>query len=432
MQVLFYARTTGIFWQVYRPMKLRPVLFIAYNFPPHGGAGVQRSLKFVKYLPEFGWKPIVITTTADAGQVQDLTLLSDIPAGIPIHRFPAFSIARLQSQAARLKLDRLVVFLNLLLQIPDAAIFWSKKIRSPLVEIVEREKPKVVYTTSGPYSAHLVGLWAKQRFQIPWFADFRDPWSHNLIIPYLPGYRTLNRYLERRVLAAADRVSCVSRPWLEEMQDNSQGRPGKFLVLPNGYDDADIKPLRFPPDHRHFTLTHLGSFYRNRHPHQFLTAIETLMESGRIPLSEIKVIFVGKNAKNFIPDHPPFEVHDYIPHKELGEIRSRTTTFILILDVCPENIGNYSGKLYEYISANRPIIGIVPPGGVAQSLITETQTGLTVENNPSAIANAVANLYSAWKHRQWDWHPDWTVIRRYTRRRLTEQLSAQFEQLSRS
>ena len=141
---------------------------------------------------------------------------------------------------------------------------------------------------------------------------------------------------------------------------------------------------------------------------------------------------IGKNARNFIPDRPPYEVHDYIPHKELGEIRSRTTAFILILDVCPENIGNYSGKIYEYLATNRPILGIVPPGGVAQALIHETRTGITVDDNPVTIANAITELYSAWKNQQWDWHPDWSVIRLYTRRRLTEQLASQFEQLSRS
>ena len=413
-------------------MNPSPVLFISYNFPPHGGAGVQRSLKFVKYLPELGWKPIVITTSDDASSVQDFSLLSDIPPNILVHRLPAFSIAKFQSQAAKLKLDKLVVFLNLILQIPDATIFWSRKIREPLVKIIQREKPKVVYTTSGPYSAHLVGLWIKQRFQIPWFADFRDPWSHNLIIPYLPGYRALNRIIERQVLESADRVACVSEPWLDEMRENARDLSEKFLVLPNGYDEADINRLHFPPDHKNFTLTHLGSFYRNRRPHQLLQAIENLIKTGRIPLSEIKVIFIGKNARNFIPDRPPYEVHDYIPHKELGEIRSRTTAFILILDVCPENIGNYSGKIYEYLASNRPILGIVPPGGVAQALIHETRTGITVDDNPVTIANAITELYSAWKNQQWDWHPDWSVIRLYTRRRLTEQLASQFEQLSRS
>lgn len=411
-------------------MSLRPVLFIAYNFPPHGSAGVQRSLKFTKYLPEFGWQPLIVTTTADASPVQDASLLTDIPSGTPVYRIPGFSITRLQSQAQKYNLDRLVVLLNLLLQVPDATCFWAHKTRKTIDKIIQREKPEAVYTTSGPYSAHLVGLWVKQRFHIPWFADFRDPWSRNLLIPYLPGYRKLNLILERRVLEAADRVACVSEPWLRDLQTNLGTQSEKFIVLTNGYDEADVQSLPKLPANDLFTITHLGSLYRNRRPDNFIQAVEMLIQGRQIQVKDIRILFIGKNTKGIAPDHPPYEAFDYIPHKDLNVVRSQTSVFLLILDTSSENVGNHSGKLFEYIATNRPILGIVPPGGVAQSLIKETCTGITVDDKPSAISEAIHILYSDWKYQNRSWQPNWNLIRQYTRRNLAARLAAEFDLLS--
>ena len=413
-------------------MKLRPLLFIAYNFPPHGGTGVQRSLKFVKYLPEFGWQPIVVSTTADANPVQDQSLLADIPPGTLVYRIPGFSISRLQSKAARLKLDRAAISLNLLLQAPDAALFWARKIRHLLGNLIKAERPMLVYTTSGPYSAHLVGKWVKQQYRLPWLADFRDPWSRNLLIPYLPGYRKLNRWMEKQVLAAADRVTSVSRPWLDDLQQNLGAHPEKFFILPNGYDEPDIHPQPFPTHNQCFTITHLGSFYRNRRPYAFIQAIDRLVHSGRIPSACMRVQFIGKNTRAFTPHRSPFEAHEYLPHKELPQIRAGTDVFLLILDASPQNVGNHSGKLFEYLASNRPVLGIVPTRGVAQELIQATRTGITVTDDPAEIEQAIVDLYGQWKNRLWQWNPDWNLIRQYTRRRLTERLALEFDRLSQS
>lgn len=410
-------------------MSRRAVLFVAHGFPPHGGAGVQRSAKFVKYLPENGWRPLVVTSAEDASPVRDPSLLSDIPAEVPVWRVPGFSIARLQAGLARHKLGKLAVALNLVLQLPDAGVFWARNTWPTISQIVESEKPQVIYTSSGPYSTHLAGLWARRRFHVPWFADFRDPWSLNLLIPYLPGYRVLNRLLERQVLAEADRVACVSEPWLDDLRRNLGRQPGKFLVLPNGYDETDIRPMPMPVNTDRFTLTHLGSFYRNRRPELVVRAVELLVGSGRIPLSQISVLCIGKNARRSVPDTPPFETRDYVAHGELNRFRAQTCVFLLILATLPDNFGKHSGKLFEYLASNRPILGIVPPGGVAEQLIQETRTGITVGGDVGAIADAIEFLYRRWKSGTPDWNPRWDIIRRYTRRNLTARLAAEFDQM---
>ena len=408
---------------------MRRVLFIAYNFPPHGGPGVQRTTKFVKYLRQFGWQPVVVTTSVDASEVRDASLIGEIPPGTEIVRVPAFNIGRLMTGVSRYGLRRLCVAVNVLLALPDAARFWARRVAKRLPEIVARTHPDLIYTTSGPYSAHLVGLWTRKALELPWFVDFRDPWSTNLLVPYPPGYRALNRWMERRVVAQADRVACVSHPWLADLKRNSAGPEEKFLVLPNGYDETDVQPLPRGASTERFTITYTGSFYPNRKPDAFVDAVTKLVDSGRVPSARLRALFIGQNVQRYVPDRPPFEAHGYLPHRELGQFRAHTDAFLLILDTVPQNVGNHSGKLFEYLASNRPILGIVPRGGVAEELISRTRTGLLVDNNADAIASGVADLYEQWKSGSLEWNPRWDIIHQYTRRNLTARLATEFDRM---
>ncbi|HUV12587.1 MAG TPA: glycosyltransferase family 4 protein [Acidobacteriota bacterium] len=410
----------------------RDAVFVAYNFPPHGGGGVQRSLKFVKYLPEFGWRPTVLTSSVDSGGVQDPNLLREIPPGIELHRVPAPSIRRLQTRCEAWKLGKPVSLLNLILQVPDADLLWALKARRTLDTIIREKRPELIYTTSGPYSSHLLGLWATSRYPIPWFADFRDPWSKNLVVPYLPGYRAINCMLERRVLARATRVACVSQPWLDDLQGTLGREAGKFILLPNGYDETDIEPLPSRRDSEKFTLTHLGSFYRNRRPFQLIEAVENLLSRKRIPTSQLRIVFVGKNARKYVPSRLPYEACDYVPHRELDRFRQATNVFLLILDTSEKNRGNYSGKVYELLAVNRPILAIVPKKGVAHQLIEETRTGVAITGDKTEIADAIERLYLQWKNGNGTWNPNWRVIHQYQRRKITAKLAEQFNQLAAS
>ena len=411
----------------------RRVLFLAYNFPPHGGPGVQRSLKFVKYLPEFGWQPVVLSAAEQAGPVLDPSLQGDIPAGLPVQRLPAFNIQSLLAGGERLGLKRAAVLLNLLLQIPDPGIFWARRARQAARQLVARTRPDLIFSTSGPNSSHVAARWIQQDSGLPWLADFRDPWSANLVIPYLPGYRALNRRLERRVLAAADRVTCVSQPWLADLQanlpPNQAGPVGKFVLIPNGYDPDDLPQLPKPAASGPFTITHTGSLYRNRRPDSFLAAVQLLLERGQIAREQIRVRFIGRDSASQIPMAAPYEAIGYVPHAELAGYLGETHVLLLLLDPSPENAGNYSGKLYEYIAANRPVLGIVPPGGVAQALIESTRTGLAVGGDPEQIAAAILSLKRAWQAGFPDFAPDWGEIQQYSRRRLTARLAQEFDSL---
>ncbi len=408
---------------------MKTVLFIAYNFPPAGGAGVQRSLKFVKYLPQLGWNPVVITTTPDAYPVLDESLWDDVPDGVPVYRAKSYDINGLRPHFNRLKLGKVLSALNVALQLPDAAFFWARLARSVMQEAIEKYQPDLIYSSSAPASAHLLGKWGRKKFAIPWSADFRDPWSEVRLTPFYPGYRGINGRLEQKVLTTADCVITVSQPLADDLQRLSGNDQSKVLVIENGYDEDDVTPL--PPQRTdRFTITYTGTFSRLRRPDAFVTAIEHLISSGQIPLDKIRVVIAGKDTAKYIPDCPPFEQLGYLNHDALIDLRRQTDLLLLIQDPSPENWGAYSGKLFEYLGTNRPTLAVSHPNNVASQLIARAQAGLSTRHALSEITTAVLHYYHIWQTGHFAYAPKWEIIHEYSRRNLTARLADEFNRLT--
>jgi glycosyltransferase involved in cell wall biosynthesis len=406
---------------------MKSVLFIAYNFPPAGGAGVQRSLKFVKYLPQFGWQPVVVTTTPEAYPFLDKSLSADIPLGTHIHRVRSLDINGLRPLLTRLKLEKFVTAANVALQLPDAALLWSYLARFIISRLAQQHQPSLIYSSSGPASAHLLGMWAKRELELPWVADFRDPWSESRRVPYPPGYRLINRRLEHRVLTTADRVVTISEPLAKDLHRLS-GYRQSGIVIENGYDEDDV-PAHPPCPTARFTISYTGTFSHLRRPDAFLDAVEHLIASDQIPLAQIRVLVAGNNTERYIPSRPPFERVGYIDHAALSSLRRESDVLLLIQDPAPENRGAYSGKLFEYLGSNRPTLAIGHPGSVAAQLIRSTQAGVATTHDPSEIAAAILEFYQAWKAGRFEHSPRWEIIQQYTRRNLTARLAAEFDRL---
>ena len=407
---------------------MKTVLFIAYNFPPAGGAGVQRSLKFIKYLPQFGWQPVVITATSNAYPVCDESLWADVPADTPVYRAKSYDINGLRPYFTRLKLGKALSALNVALMLPDAAFLWARLARSLTQKAIEDHQPCLIYSSSGPASAHLLGRWAKKQFGLPWLADFRDPWSENRLVPYYPGYRALNRRMEYNALSTADRVVTISQLLANDLQRLSGRAQPPVLVIENGYDEDDATPL--PPQHTdRFTITYTGTFSHLRRPDAFVTAIEQLISDGQISLNQMRVIIAGKDTAKYIPNRPPFEQLGYLKHDALVDLRRRSDLLLLIQDPSPENRGAYSGKLFEYLASNRPTLAVSHPDNVAAQLITRAQAGTATHHTPTEIAAAILQYYHTWQERHFDYTPNWNIIHQYTRRNLTARLAAEFDRL---
>lgn len=386
---------------------MKRVLFISYSFPPHGGSGVHRPAKFVKYLPEFGWEPIVITTSADASEIRDDSF-GDMC--VKTFRFPAPAIGRLMRRNRRL-----AVLLNVL-AFPDAARQWARSVQSCIAGIVNGIRPDAIWTTAPPYSAHLIGQYVKRKFGIPWFADMREQWAGDITKPMPPGYRAAHRWLERRTLADADRICCLSEPRTREIQERVGGDLSRYVTITNGWDDDVIAH----PPHKHdkFTILYTGVFTPRRRPDTFIKAIEYLVASGRLAPDAFRVVFVGPRLRRYVPERPYFECPGYVPHAALGFYRREADVLLLLLDLSPENAGRYSGKLFEYIAANRPILAVGPRGGVAEKLLKQTRTGY-LRNGVKETHQEIWELYRERKHGIVPPRPDWHEINRYHRRNLT-------------
>ncbi len=408
---------------------MKTVLFISYNFPPAGGVGVQRSLKFIKYLPDFGWHPIVIAATPDSYPIVDESTWADVPPGVPVYRAKSLDIRGMQSSFKRLRLGKLYTAAKLALKLPDPALIWPYLARRKTRQAIETHYPHLVYTSSGPLSTHWLGKWVKETYGVPWVADFRDRWWIDEWPPQraLPGYRALNQRMARRILRKADRVVTVSDPLADSFRRLSDCPGLSVTVIENGYDEDSI-PVLPPPRTDKFTITYTGTVNQKRPPGAFVAAIELLTDS-QIPLNQLRSVFAGRGADNYIPDHPPFEKPGFLDRERLGHLRQQTDLFLLLRHPSPRNLGLYSGKVFEYIGSNRPTLAISHPENVAAKLVERARAGVVVPHDPLKIAPAILSYYESWRSEAFEYNPDWNIIRQYTRRNLTGQLAAEFDRL---
>ena len=410
-------------------MTTRTVVVLVHDFPPAGGAGVQRVLE-VRQVPA-GVRLAVGGRHGHAGVVwrhrQHFDPI-DIPADTLILRVPSFDPNRLRPRCERLRLGKALSLFNAALFLPDAAMTWAYRARPVVRQAIRDYQPAVIFSSALPASAHMLGLWAHQATGLPWVTDFRDPWSENELQPYLPGYRSVNRRLEARVLAASDRILTVSPP-LEEMFARLCGDRARVRLIENGYDPEDVAVLPPPETHR-FTISYTGEFSRIRRPDAFIAAIDQLIAAGSIPADEIRVAFAGKDTAKFVPDRLPYEQLGYLKHDELSALRRDTDLLLLIHGDSAQSRGNYSGKIFEYLGCNRPTLAITGPDNVAAQLIARARAGTATSHNLDEIAAAVLAYYQDWKSGGFNYAPDWDVIQHFTRRNLTGLLAEQLAEVS--
>jgi glycosyltransferase involved in cell wall biosynthesis len=410
-------------------MNAARALFIAYNFAPAAGAGVQRSLKFVKYLSGFGWRPIVLAAAPEDYPVVDESTWSDVPRGIPVYRAKSFDIRGARCRFNRLGLGRLYTVINMALKLPDPALLWPYLARPEARQAIERHQPDVVYSSSGPLSAHWLGKWVAETYGLPWVADFRDRWWTEEWPRQraLPGYTAINRRMARDILKTADRVVTVSKPLSESFRQLSEHSRLPVTVIENGYDADSIVAL--PPPHTdRFTITYTGTVNQKRPASAFVSAIESIVDTW-IPRAKLRVAFAGRGADNHIPDQQPFEKLGFLRRESLNRLRQESDLFLLLRHPSPRNLGLYSGKVFEYLGSNRPTLVIGHRENVAAKLVERARAGVVVPHDPPQIAAAILDYYQLWQSGTFAYNPDWSIITQYTRSSLTGRLAAEFDDL---
>lgn len=431
---------------------MKKVLIVAYYFPPSGGPGVQRVLKYVQYLREFGWEPVVLTVTDANFPARDESLLTEIPDGIQVVRTTIFEpydlyrkmtgkkkgtaidVNTIRKEGVPISLsERISEFIRATFFIPDARIGWYRHAVRAGMETIRREKIEAIYSSSPPYTCALIARKLKRDSRLPWVAGFRDPWTGFITTPhrwFLP--RAIDRRLERSVFEQADAVEVA---WKGIERDARRKYPDlsgeKFHHLPNGYDSHDfpsIDPSR-RSDYR-FTITYTGSMYGRRNPDAFLRAVERLAARGDIDAERIRLRFIGRFGDDVhemfrvSPLHNAIDILGYMSHRESIEQLLLADALLLVVDEYDESDEVVPGKVYEYIGSGKPLIAVAPERSAIADLIAETRSGYVAhQSNIEGIATAVMALYRDHERGERSVVPDRLAIERYERRNMTGRLA---------
>lgn len=411
------------------------VLVIAYFFPPMGGAGVQRTLKFVKYLPEFGWQPHVLTAHPPKSGPRDSGLLNEIKPDIPIVRTAAFLLPRQLPWRFRNFVSRWFLIVDEQLGWLPFAVSAGRKILRASGDI------KIIYSSSSPYTSHLIARQLHNRTHVPWIADFRDPWLANPFIKFPTSFhRRVNELLERNVFFQADRVilntETTRRHYLQKYPNLP---PSKMAVITNGYDQADLpeRSDRIELNSR-FTIIHMGSLYPgSRSSRYFLNALRVILQTDQIMQNKVKVQFIGnidKETRRLVRELNLGGNVDLLGHLPHLQALNHLLTADLLLLIPSYGVGSemfLPAKLYEYLASKRPILCLAE-SGECTDLVNQTRAGSSVPpTDIRKIAEELVRLYRQWQKGQLIIHPDQELIQNLNRRRLTEQLASIFNDLTR-
>lgn len=415
---------------------MKKVLIIANQFPPMGGSGVQRSVKFVKHLRSFGYEPVVFTREIANMPLKDETLLKDVPQGVKIYRSRALECVELGG-IMRIPGKVLGKFI-----IPDTARFWMERAKKTVLDIIDKEGIDLIYTTSAPYSDHLLGRYIKRkRPDVKWVVDFRDEWTNNPYIldnPYNPIRTSIEKKMELSVLLESDARITNTPVMRQNFIDNNGLSEDNFYFIPNGYDIEDFADFDLKkPENKKMTFVYTGALYGRRKPDTFFQALKELKEEGAIEPETILVKLIGNYHQDKLQAQidsynltKEFEIVGYVPHNVCISHQLSCDVLVLIEGTGRGANAFYTGKVFEYMNTGRPVLAILPEG-VAMDLVKESRIGLTANTDDvEKIKENIKQYYNSWKEGNLDFDPDRTVIERFERKELTKQLAQVFDSLN--
>jgi glycosyltransferase involved in cell wall biosynthesis len=409
------------------------VLVIAYYFPPMGGAGVQRTLKFVKYLPDFGWQPHVLTVRKTTG-LQDPYLVEEIPTEVSITRTailqpPSYLPWKIRS------------FISRWFLIIDEEIGWLPLATPAARGVIESANGiQMIYSTSAPYTSHLVARRLHWQTQLPWVADFRDPWMGNPFIKFPTTFhRRINEQMEQSVFTGADRVIFTTDAARMHYLHKYATLPAEKLVtIPNGYDPEDLpKAIQDLKPETIFNIVHLGSLYqKTRSSESFLRALHQVFRDGNLPPDKIRVQFIGNIDKETQGLVNQFKLNDnvmllgYLTHRKAIDHLFSADLLLLIPSYGTGSELFVPAKLYEYLASQKPILCLAQDGPCAQMIIQRRAGWIVPPQDSSKIAEQLVRLYRQWENGALRIDPEVSLISSFERRKLTGKLASIFDELS--
>jgi glycosyltransferase involved in cell wall biosynthesis len=373
------------------------LLLIAFYFPPAGGGGVQRTLKFCRHLPEFGVDVDVLAPSDPKWFAIDEPLLAEIPAATTVHRTrfigPASSFRgdalhgsrgwRRAAVHARYAYERALI--------PDKAAPWAATAVPAAVRIVRRRRIDAIMTTSPPPSVHLIGAAVATATSRPWVADLRDSWLAHPHRRYesrgVRAKRAVERTMARTVARRASALVAVTEAIAAELGALDPGAAAKTHVIGHGVDLSDFEGLAYAPAGP-FTIVHTGAFFGQRSPRPFLTGLRDLLHRRPDLHGQVVVRFVGDLRASdrvwarALGIDDAWEETGFVPFREaVAAQRSADALLLLIPHADGRGDSVVSGKVYEYLAARRPVLAAVPPAGAAAALVRAAGAGEVVDSD---------------------------------------------------
>jgi len=427
----------------------KKVLIITYYWPPSGGGGVQRWLKFAKYLPEFGWEPIVFTPEDPDFDLKDESLTKDINKELEVLKFPIWEPYQLFKKLSGKKelkqgqvleggkssyLKRFAIWVRGNFFIPDPRIFWVKPSVEYLNSVIQSNGINTIISTGPPHSMHLIGLKLKEKNpELNWIADFRDPWSQwDLLDKFSLSNRSRKKHhkLESDVFKLASKVITVSETWKNEFE---QIGAKKVAVISNGFDSADVQQIVKTPKDK-FRIIHAGMLNHFRNPSTLWQALTDLGKENEAFKKDLEIKLIGTLSDRINHEllndavlKESVVLEDHVPHNAIFNEYSKAAVLLLILNDSKNAKGHLPGKLFEYIAVGVPILGIGEINGDAANVLLSTKSGKVISpTDIDGMKLLLLELYTYWKTEQ---PINQESIDKFERKNLTAKLAELLDNL---
>ena len=425
---------------------MKKVLIVTYYWIPSGGAGVQRWVKFTKYLRDFGWEPIIYTPENPEFPSIDHSFEKDIPSDIQIIKTPIWEPYNIYRNLSGKKnesinagfisenkkqgwKDKLSIWIRGNFLIPDPRRFWIKPSIRFLTNYLQNNEIDAIITTGPPHSMHMIGLGLKKNFpNLKWVADFRDPWTN------IDFYKDLNlswisdkmhHRLEKEIIQQADSIVVVSNGMKQEYELLN---PKQIQVISNGYDESDVQQAAVPDLDKKFTISHIGTLNVARNPKTVWAVLSEICNENPEFKSDLLIQLVGKVDFSVLEDINFLNLSnnllkiDYLSHSEAIAKQQSSQVLMLLINNSGNAKGILTGKFYEYLAAKRPILAIGPIVGDAADVLKETGAGIMVDfQDDEGTKKALLDYYNRYKKRLLNVPSE--SIERFSRRSLTGELT---------
>jgi len=421
----------------------KKVLILTYYWPPAGGAGVQRWLKFVKYLSQMGFEPHIYTPENPEAPAFDDSLLKDIPSNAKIIKKPIWEPFNIFKKLTKTKgnfnagflseekknkekwTEKLAMFVRANIFIPDAKMFWIRPSTRFLKKYIQDEKIELIISTGPPHSLHLIALKLKQKLGVKWIADFRDPWTKIDFYKDLPTLDSVDKRhhkLEKEVLQKADKIIVVGAQMKKEFQETLP--LANIEVITNGFDSEIVQNAILD---KKFSILHVGSINADRSHESFYKALHDLLQKIEGLKDFLELRLVGKvdfTVREYILKYQLekfTEFVNYVPYTEISKIQQRAHILYLPVNNTPNAKGILTGKLFEYLAAKRPIIAQGPQDGDLAQILKETNAGFIFNfEDEVLIKMEIERQFQLFLKNETDFNSQ--GIEKYSRKNLSEKL----------